>query len=222
MPVLFLTPNYKILNFLETATLFSLSSLKSPFMKKRWEEKNQWSQFSCWFTQQFHEEQSAEAYSLWRRNNKAKEGCVPLRINQRATWRGSRFVCTTSLEHKELNKWSHDQDKSEVEIQQTGSQKAASYQGNSYSLASITTFTQKFLKPAQACKSLGESANSVHHVLPWLNVLFSNTDPHLRLHVTRHHSPQKASINPFTSSLSFQPLYLHIRIIPPDFDIPLG
>ena len=25
---------------------------------------------------------------------------------------------TTSLEHKELNKWSHDQDKSEVEIQQ--------------------------------------------------------------------------------------------------------
>ena len=62
--------------------------------------------------------------------------------------------CTASLEHKELNKWSHDQDKSEVEIQQTGSQKAASYQGNSYSLASITTFTRKFLKPAQACKSL--------------------------------------------------------------------
>ena len=27
-------------------------------------------------------------------------------------------VCTTSLEHKELNKWTHDQDKSEVEIQQ--------------------------------------------------------------------------------------------------------
>ena len=27
-------------------------------------------------------------------------------------------VCTTSLEHKELNKWSHDQDKSEEEIQQ--------------------------------------------------------------------------------------------------------
>lgn len=26
--------------------------------------------------------------------------------------------CTTSLEHKELNKWTHDQDKSEVEIQQ--------------------------------------------------------------------------------------------------------
>ena len=25
----------------------------------------------CWFTQQFHEEQSTEAYSLWRRNNKA-------------------------------------------------------------------------------------------------------------------------------------------------------
>ena len=34
--------------------------------------------------------------------------------------------CTTSLEHKELNKWSHDQDKNEAESQQTGSQKAAS------------------------------------------------------------------------------------------------
>ena len=36
-------------------------------------------------------------------------------------------ICTTSLEYEELNKWSHDQDKSEVEIQQTGSQRAASY-----------------------------------------------------------------------------------------------
>ena len=43
-------------------------------------------------------------------------------------------VCTTSLEYEELNKWSHDQDKSEVEIQQTGSQRAASYKGSSYSL----------------------------------------------------------------------------------------
>ena len=161
-----------ILNFLETATPFSLSSLKSPFVKKRWEKKKQWSQFSCWFTQQFHEEQSAEAYSLWRRNNKAKEGCVPLRINQRATWRGSRFVCTTSLEHKELNKWSHDQDKSEVEIQQTGSQKAASFQGNSYSLASITTFPRKFLKPAQVCKSLGESAFHDHWTLIQLTTFY--------------------------------------------------
>ena len=43
--------------------------------------------------------------------------------------------CTTSLERGDLNKWSHDQDKNEAEIQQTGSQKAASCQGNSYSLA---------------------------------------------------------------------------------------
>ena len=34
MLVLFLTLNYQILNFLETAILFSLSSLKSPFVKK--------------------------------------------------------------------------------------------------------------------------------------------------------------------------------------------
>ena len=43
--------------------------------------------------------------------------------------------CTTSPEREELNKWSHDQDKNEAEIQQAGSQKAASCQGNSYSLA---------------------------------------------------------------------------------------
>ena len=34
--------------------------------------------------------------------------------------------CTTSLEREELNKWSHDQDKNETEIQQTGSKKAVS------------------------------------------------------------------------------------------------
>ena len=86
----------------------------------------------CWFTQQFHEEQSTEAYSLWRRNNKAREGCVPLRINK---LEDEVVNCTTSLEREEPNKWSHDQDKNEAEIQQTGSQKAASCQGNSYSLA---------------------------------------------------------------------------------------
>ena len=69
---------------------------------------------------------------------------------------------------------------------------------------------------------IGENVNSVDHVLPSLNVLFNNTDLHLRLHVTRHHSPQKASTNPLTSSLSFQPLYRQIRINPPDFDIRLG
>ena len=81
---------------------------------------------------------------------------------------------------------------------------------------------ENFLNLHRRASPLGESANSVDHVLLCLNVLFSNTDPHLRLHVTRHRSPQKASTNPLTSSLSFQPLYLHIRIIPPDFDIPLG
>ena len=86
----------------------------------------------CWFTQQFHEEQSTEAYSLWRRNNKAREGCVPLRINK---LEDEVVNCTTSLEGEELNKWSHDQDKNKAEIQQTRSQKAASCQGNSYSLA---------------------------------------------------------------------------------------
>ena len=46
------------------------------------------------FTQQFHEEQSTEAYSLWRRNNKAREACVPLRINKE---RVLLFLHPTSL-----------------------------------------------------------------------------------------------------------------------------
>ena len=66
-----------------------------------------------------------------------------------------------------------------------------------------------------------ENVNSVDHVLPCLNVLFNDTDPHLRLHVTRHHSPQKPFRNPLTNSLRFQPLYGQIRIISPDFDIRL-
>ena len=74
----------------------------------------------CWFTQQFHEEQSTEAYSLWRRNNKGREGCVPLRINK---LEDEVVNCTTSLEREELNKWSHDQDKNEAEIQQTEAKK---------------------------------------------------------------------------------------------------
>ena len=81
----------------------------------------------CWFTQQFHEEQSTEACSFWRRNNKARESVKELLEED--------VACTTSLEREELNKWSHDQDKNEAKIQQTGSQKAASCQGNSYSLA---------------------------------------------------------------------------------------
>ena len=45
-------------------------------------------------------------------------------------------VCTTSLEHEEPNKWSHDQNENEAGIHQAGSQEAASHdQGNSYSLA---------------------------------------------------------------------------------------
>ena len=55
----------------------------------------------CWFTQQFHEEQSTEAYSSWRRNNKAREGCVPLGINKLEE---EVVNCTTSLEREELNK----------------------------------------------------------------------------------------------------------------------
>ena len=85
----------------------------------------------CWFTQQFHEEQSTEAYSLWRRNNKAV-----CRLKSMKELPEEEVVnCTMFLEREELNKWSHDQGKNEVEIQQTGSQKTASCQGNSYSLA---------------------------------------------------------------------------------------
>ena len=85
----------------------------------------------CCFTQQFHEEQTTEAYSLWTRNNEAV--CCLKSVKE---LREEEVVnCTTSLEREELNKRSHDQDKNEAENQQTGGQKAASCQGNSYSLA---------------------------------------------------------------------------------------
>ena len=62
------------------------------------------------------------------RNNKAREGCVWLRINRRVNWRGSRLY--------HVPEWSHDQNENEAEIHQTGSQEAASHdQGNSFSLA---------------------------------------------------------------------------------------
>lgn len=59
----------------------------------------------CWFTQQFHEEQSTEAYSLWRRNNK-----TVCRLKSMKELPEEEVVnCTTTLEREDLNKWSHDQ-----------------------------------------------------------------------------------------------------------------
>ena len=129
-----LTLNYQILNFLETATLFLLSSLKSPFVKKTWEKKKtNGASFPV------------DLLSSFTKNNQRKpahcgeeiirQGRTVYRLESTKELLEEEVVCTTSLKHEELNKWSHDQDKSEVEIQQTGSQRAASYQGNSYSLA---------------------------------------------------------------------------------------
>ena len=70
----------------------------------------------CWFTQQFHEEQSTEAYSLWRRNNKALGKAVCHLESMKKLCEEKVVNFTTSLEREELNKWSHDQDKNEAEI----------------------------------------------------------------------------------------------------------
>ena len=123
--------NYQILNFLETATPFSLNSLKSLFVKKT-RGKNQWSQFLVGLLGSF------------TKNNQRKptlcgeeiitQGKVVCRIESMKELLEEEVVnCTTSLEREELNKWLPDQDKNETEIQQTGSQKAVSCQGNSYS-----------------------------------------------------------------------------------------
>lgn len=64
-------------------TVFTELSQKS--IREKDESKKPMEPIFGWFTRQFHEEQSTEAYSLWRRNNKAREGCVPHRINERVT-----------------------------------------------------------------------------------------------------------------------------------------
>ena len=54
----------------------------------------------CLFTQQFHEEQTTEAYSLWTRNNEAV-----CRLKSVKELLEEEVVnCTTSLEREELNK----------------------------------------------------------------------------------------------------------------------
>ena len=71
--------------FIRNCNTVSFELSEKSIREKDVRGKNEWSQFFCCFTQQFHEEQSTEAYSLWRRNNKAREGYVPLRINERVT-----------------------------------------------------------------------------------------------------------------------------------------
>ena len=83
--------------------------------------------------------------------------------------------CTTSLEREELNKWSHDHDKNEAEIQQTGSQKAASCQGNSYSLADemLNCFFE-MMRTSPNLFSLSRSLSRANGVCPDTPCLYSS------------------------------------------------
>ena len=96
-------------------------------------EKNQWSQFSVDLLRSFTKNNRRKPTHCGEEIIKQGKVVCPLESTKELL--EEEVVCTMSLEHEELNKWSHDQNKSEVEIQETGTQKAASYQGNSYSLA---------------------------------------------------------------------------------------
>ena len=65
-----------------------------------------------------------------------KQGKVVCGLESTEELLEEEVVCTTSLEHEEPNKWSHDQNENQAGIHRAGSQEAASHdQGNSYSLA---------------------------------------------------------------------------------------
>ena len=112
--------------------IFSKSPLKSPFLKKvvtRSKPKRH---------------SSVNLQKRFMKNNKPthcqeeiiKQGKVVCGLESTEELLEEEVVCTTSLEHEEPNKWSHDQNENQAGIHRAGSQEAASHdQGNSYSLA---------------------------------------------------------------------------------------
>ena len=96
--------------------------------------KNQWSQFFVGFFSSFTKNNQRKPTHCGEEIMKQVK--VVCRLESMKELLEEEVVnCTTSLGCEELNKWSHDQDKNEAEIQQTEGQKAASCQRNSYSLA---------------------------------------------------------------------------------------
>ena len=96
--------------------------------------KSQWSQFSVGLLSSFSKNNQWKPTHCGEEIIKQEKAVCRLE-SMKELLEEEVLNCTTSLEREELNKWSHDQDKNEAEIQQTGSQKAASCQGNSYSSA---------------------------------------------------------------------------------------
>ena len=104
-------------------TVFTELSEKS-IREKDMRGKNQWSQFFVGLLSSFTKNNQRKPTHCGEEIIKQKAVC---RLESMKELLEEEVVnCTTSLEHKELNKWSHDQDKNEAESQQTGSQKAAS------------------------------------------------------------------------------------------------
>ena len=112
-------------------TVFTELSQKS-IREKDMRGKNQWSQFLVGLLGSFTKNNQRKPTLC--REEIIKQGKAVCRIESMKELLEEEVVnCTTSLEREELNKWLPDQDKNETEIQQTGSQKAVSCQGNSYS-----------------------------------------------------------------------------------------
>ena len=114
-------------------TVFTELSEKS-IHEKNMRGKNQWSQFFVGFFSSFTKDNQRKPTHCGEEIMKQVKAVCRLE-SMKELLEEEVVNCTTSLGREELNKWPHDQDENEAEIQQTGGQKAASCQGNSYSLA---------------------------------------------------------------------------------------
>ena len=84
-------------------------------------------------------------------------------------------VCTTSLKHEGLNKWSHDQNKNETESHQAGSQEAASHdQGNSFSLKADDMLNYTFEMMHTSPELFSQSLSRAKGVCPDTPGLYSS------------------------------------------------
>ena len=105
-------------------TVFTELSEKS-IREKDMRRKNQWSQFFVGLLGSFTNNNQRKPTHCGEEI--IKQGKAVCRLESMKELLEEEVVnCTTSLEREELNKWSHDQDKNEMEIQQIGSKKAVS------------------------------------------------------------------------------------------------
>ena len=127
---------------------------------------------------------SVNLHKRFMKNNKPthcqeeiiKQGKVVCGLESTEELREEKVVCTTSLKHEGLNKWSHDQRKNETEIHQTGSQETTSHdQGNSFSLAADDMLNYSFEMMHTSHELFSQSLSRTKGVCPYTPGLYSSS-----------------------------------------------